>query len=147
MYEFFSFRFLTTEAMLPLLPCTARHWLCLISSVCAIHPTAIVPLDAITLTLLGDNYKLLKFRIMLSSSVLCHLIPLRPEYHHRSTLFHTSFISYYILPYIFHFLKHQVALYIEHNLSIFWVSYRIQEYKTGSSELNSQNLLSHCINF
>jgi hypothetical protein len=25
MYEFFSFRFLTTEAMLPLLPCTARH--------------------------------------------------------------------------------------------------------------------------
>jgi hypothetical protein len=26
MYEFFSFHFLTTEAMLPLLPCTARHW-------------------------------------------------------------------------------------------------------------------------
>jgi hypothetical protein len=25
MYEFFSFRFLTTEAMLPLLPCTERH--------------------------------------------------------------------------------------------------------------------------
>jgi hypothetical protein len=24
-YDFFSFRFLTTEAMLPLLPCTARH--------------------------------------------------------------------------------------------------------------------------
>jgi hypothetical protein len=27
MYDFFSFRFLTTEAMLPLLLCTARHWL------------------------------------------------------------------------------------------------------------------------
>jgi hypothetical protein len=26
MYEFFSSRSLTTEAMLPLLPCTARHW-------------------------------------------------------------------------------------------------------------------------
>jgi hypothetical protein len=26
MYEFFSFRSLTTEAMLPLLPCTAGHW-------------------------------------------------------------------------------------------------------------------------
>jgi hypothetical protein len=26
MYEFFSVRFLTTEAMLPLLPWTARHW-------------------------------------------------------------------------------------------------------------------------
>jgi hypothetical protein len=26
MYEFFSFFFLTTEAKLPLLPCTARHW-------------------------------------------------------------------------------------------------------------------------
>jgi hypothetical protein len=27
MYEFFSVRFLTTEAMLALLPWTARHWL------------------------------------------------------------------------------------------------------------------------
>jgi hypothetical protein len=26
-YEFFSFRFLTMEAMLPLLPCMAPHWL------------------------------------------------------------------------------------------------------------------------
>jgi hypothetical protein len=26
MYELFSVRFLTTEAMIPLLPSTARHW-------------------------------------------------------------------------------------------------------------------------